>query len=102
MCGGSGTHLYFIPGQFIRDPEIEAAPTRRIKAGATHARKGGRVRRDAEFKVTVTAARGMGGRPGAELGVLEDTWLQPQERGASRVGSQGIATINGIYGVVEA
>lgn len=41
-------HLYFKPGQFIWESEIEAAPTPDIKAGVTHVRKGRLIRAKSE------------------------------------------------------
>lgn len=54
-------HIYFKPGQFIWESEMEAGPTQGIKAGVTHARKGELIRnsrsgRTLVFKVRVTPA----------------------------------------------
>lgn len=81
-------HIYFTPGQFIC--EIEAGPTRGIKAGGTQVSRGGLIRIDAwgQSQSDPCKEGGLGARLRAELpDQLGDTWLSSQaEKGKGALG----------------
>lgn len=88
-------HLYFKPGQFIWESEIEAAPTPDVKAGVTQARKGGLSGQSQSGR----CEGGLGGWPGPELPGVAPQSEERKVRGL-QVASKGTAAVDWISGVV--